>query len=137
MPDAMWESERAARTTPALWVPILLGLAIAFAQVSLVAAAWDACRIDGATGLTASSLYALGVPALTFLNWLLLALPAEVYMSKRTPALNRWAMTILTSSVLIAAETLVLAYYVATPAEPVSTRCVDNVPDWWPNQIPV
>lgn len=133
----MWESDRPTRSTPTWWIPVLLGLLIALAQIQLVAAAWESCGISGATGLTTTSLYALGVPALTFLNWLLVALPAEVYLGKRTALGNRWLLTVVTTIVLVAAETLVLAYYVATPTEPVSTSCRDNVPDWWPERIPV
>ena len=38
---------------------------------------------------------------------------------------------------LVTAETIVLAHYVATPTLPVGGACVDNVPDWLPEQIPV
>lgn len=137
MSPAIWESDRPTRSASTWWIPLVLGLLIAVAQIQLVVAAWESCGISAATGLTTTSLYALGVPALTFLNWLLVALPAEVWLAKRTRAGNRWFLTVVTSAVLVGAETLVLGYYVATPTEPVSTSCRDNVPDWWPEQVPV
>lgn len=134
----MWESDRAARPrSTARWAPVLLGLVIAVAQVRLVSASWESCDLTGASGLSTPSLYALGVPALTFLNWLLIALPAEVWLRKRTGLLNRWVLTIVTTVVLLAAETVVVAHFIATPSEPVGTTCEHNVPDWWPERIPV
>lgn len=131
----MWGSQRETRRSRG-WAPLLLGLAISVAQIRLVATAWQDCGISGATGLTTGSLYLLGVPALTFLNWLLVALPAEVYLPKRGMLLNRWLLAIASTAILVAAETLVLGYYVATPTLPVGGVCVDNVPVWWPDQVP-
>lgn len=134
----MWESDRAARSRSyPWWVPVLVGLLVSIAQVWMVSAAWESCDLTGSTGLSTTSLYALGLPALTFLNWLLIALPAEVWLHKHTAVLNRWLLTITTTVVLIVAETIVVAYFIATPSEPVGTTCEDNVPDWWPEQIPV
>ncbi len=135
--QAMWESDRRAHRRPARWWgPLLIGCVIAIAQIKLVSAAWDSCDLSGSTGISTTSLYALGVPALTFLNWLLVALPAEVYLPKHTTLVNRWVLTIVTTIVLVAAETVVIGYYIATPDEPVGGTCTDNVPDWWPDRLP-
>lgn len=132
----MWESSR-KRSRHSQWlVPVLLGVVIALAQLSIVSRAWADCGINGATGLTTGSLYALGMPALTFLNAVLLALPAEVWMSKRGSRPRRVALTVLSFAVLVAAETVLLAHFVATPAEPVGTICAGNVPGWWPEWMP-
>jgi len=134
----MWESDRAVRPRGyPRWAPVLVGLLISLAQVRLVSAAWESCDLTGSTGLSTTSLYALGLPALTFLNWLLIALPAEVWLHKDTTAINRWVLAIVTSAVLIGAETIVVAHFIATPSEPVSTTCAHNVPHWWPEEIPI
>ena len=135
--QAIWDSRRTTGSKSHWWAPVVVGFAIAFAQITMVYRAWEDCGISGATGLTTASLYGLGLPALTFLNWLLVALPAEVYLPKRRGAFYRWALAVITTTVLVAAETLVLAYYVATPSLPIGGACVANVPDWWPEQIPV
>lgn len=134
--QAMWESERKRQRGSQWWVPVVLGLVIALSQVTLVASAWRDCGINGATGLTPLSLYALGVPALTFLNAVLVALPTEVYMNRRSGRPQRLTLAVAAIAVLVSAETLVLAHYVATPSEPVGTQCVNNVPTWWPERLP-
>lgn len=135
--QAIWDSSRTTGPKSRWWAPVVVGFLIALAQITLVYRAWHDCGISGATGLTTATLYLLGVPALTLLNWLLVALPAEVYLPKRRGAFYRWALAVLTTTALVAAETVVLAYYVATPAPPIGGSCVDNVPDWWPEQVPV
>jgi hypothetical protein len=132
-----WDSRHQARGKPFVWLTPLLGVAVSLAQIKMVTTAWDDCDISGMTGLSTTSLYLLGLPALTFLNWLLIALPAEVYLTRNRALVYRWSLAIVTTVVLIAAETVVLAYYVATPTVPVGGTCVGNVPDWWPEQIPV
>ncbi|MDQ3105497.1 MAG: hypothetical protein M3Q87_09860 [Actinomycetota bacterium] len=134
--QAVWESERKRVRRSQWWVPVLIGVALALAQVTLVARAWRDCGIDGATGLTSFSLYALGVPALTFLNAVLVALPTEVYMSRRGPRTQRLFLTVAAVAVLVGAETLVLGHFVATPTEPIGSQCEGNVPQWWPQQLP-
>jgi hypothetical protein len=135
--QSTWGARRHARGKSYLWLPPLIGVAISLAQIKMVSTAWDDCNISGSTGLTTTSLYLLGLPALTFLNWLLVALPAEVYLTTRRSLIHRWLLAIVTTAVLVTAETVVLAYYVATPTVPVGDTCVENVPDWWPEQIPV
>jgi hypothetical protein len=132
----MWESDRKRRRHSQWWVPVLAGLFIALAQVTLVYNAWDDCGVDTAAGLTTSSLYALGVPALTFLNAVLVALPTEVYYNRSGNRAMLMFLTVASVAILVAATTVILGHYVATPAEPVGTACVDNVPTWWPEWMP-
>lgn len=132
----MWESDRIERRRTRWWLPVLVGLAVALAQITLVSRAWRDCGIDGATGLTTTSLYALGVPALTFLSAALVALSIEVFMHSEGSVVRRALFTVLSIAILIGAETLVLGHFVATPAEPVGTACIGNVPTWWPEWMP-
>lgn len=132
----MWESSRKRQRHSQWWIPVLVGLVIAFAQLTLVSVAWRDCGVNGATGLTTQSLYALGVPALTFLNAVLVALPTEVWMSKRGPRAQQLLLTVVSVVVLVAGETLVLGHFVATPSEPVGAVCPGNVPPWWPEWAP-
>lgn len=132
----MWDSNRKRVRRPRWWLPVLTGLAISVAQVALVARAWSDCAIIGAIGLSSTSLYALGLPALTFLNTVLVALPAEVWLGGRRHRGRRVLVTLLSVAVLVAAETLVLGHFVATPESPVGTECVGNVPPWWPTWMP-
>ena len=136
MQQAMWESDRKRRRHSQWWVPIVAGLVIALAQVTLVYNAWDDCGVDSAAGLTSYSLYALGVPALTFLNAVLVALPTEVYYNRTGTRATAFFLTVVSVAILVAAVTLILGHFVATPSEPVGTLCVDNVPTWWPDWMP-
>lgn len=136
MPATMWESDRKRSRRPQWWAPLLLGLAISVAQITMVATAWRDCGVIDATGLDEVSLYALGVPALTFLNAILVVLPAEVYLSRRGNRAKQIVLMAVSVAVLVAAETLVLGHFVATPTAPEGTACVDNVPKWWPTWMP-
>ena len=132
----MWESDRKRRRHSQWWVPVVVGLVIALAQVTFVYSAWDDCGVDSAAGLTTYSLYALGVPALTFLNVVLVALPAEVYHNRAGSRAAAMLLTVVSVAILVVAVTLILGHFVATPSEPVGTLCVDNVPTWWPEWMP-
>jgi len=134
--QAMWESGRKRARHSQWWVPVLVGLVLALAQLTVVSYAWRDCGVDDATGLTSPALYALGVPALTFLNAVLVALPTEVWMSKRGPRVQQLFLTLVSIAVLVAAETVLLAHFVATPSEPVGLVCAGNVPPWWPAWVP-
>ncbi len=134
--QAMWESERKRARRSPWWIPVFAGLVLGVAQIALVDNAWRDCGVDGATGLTTFSLYGLGVPALTFLNAVLVALPIEVYSGRRGNQAIRLFLIVISVAVLVAAETLVLGHFVVTPSEPVGTTCVGNVPPWWPSWMP-
>ena len=124
-----------ARNGSVLSVLVLAVLA-ALAQVAAIDRVWQECAVGGQVDFARGQLIAVSLPALIFTNALLIGLPPAVYGPKPGNPLGRATITAFAVLVLLSAETLLLASYVATPSPQTATVCVENTPAWWPAWLP-
>jgi hypothetical protein len=115
---------------------LAIALLLAAAQVAAIDRVWQDCAVSGQVDFARGQLVAVCLPALTFANALLIALPAAVYGPKRGRTLSRATLTAACILVLLFSETLLLASFVATPSPQTASVCVANIPAWWPTWLP-
>jgi hypothetical protein len=115
---------------------LTVALLLALAQVAVIDRVWQDCMVGAQVHLARGQLIAICLPALLFANALLVALPAAVYGPKNGSTGGRATVTALAILVLLFAETLMLARYVATPSPQTASVCVENTPQWWPTWLP-
>jgi hypothetical protein len=115
---------------------LLLAVLVALAQVAAIDRVWQECALSGQVDFARGQLIAVSLPALIFTNALLIGLPPAVYGSKSGNPLGRASVIALAVLVLLSAESLLLATYVATPSPQTATVCVGNTPSWWPAWLP-
>ena len=113
------------------WV-LLVAFAVAVGQVWFIDQSWQDCQITRQLGYTSGQLLTLGLPALTVVNGIVIALCAAAFGSRRGDRAVQSFLTVVSAVVLLLAVSVLLVLFVATPSGASDMACAGGVPSWWP-----